>query len=159
MYKSLTGTISKIVEAVTCILLTVLVVIISYQVFMRYILNSNPHWTEEISLVLVVWFGLLGAGLGVRDGAHLAVEFFVRILPQWLGPTIRRFSYTMISCFAVVMVVSGARLVQMTTGQTLPATKLPVALTYFAIPLGGLFILMHAILQLTSPEIQEQAET
>lgn len=159
MYKSLTGIVSKIVEAVTCTLLAVLVVIISYQVFMRYILNSNPHWTEEISLVLVVWFGLLGAGLGVRDGAHLAVEFFVRILPGWLGPSIRRFSYTMISCFAVVMVVAGARLVQMTTDQTLAATKLPVAASYLAIPLGGLFILMHAILQLASPEIQEQPET
>ncbi|MFH1539747.1 MAG: TRAP transporter small permease subunit, partial [bacterium] len=63
-----------------------------------------------------------------------------------------------ISCFAVVMVVSGGRLVLMTTGQTLPATNLPVAITYLAIPLGGLFILMHAILQLTSPAVQEQAE-
>ncbi|MFH1539194.1 MAG: TRAP transporter small permease, partial [bacterium] len=141
MFKSFTVVISKIVEAATCVLLTALVVIISYQVFSRFVLNTTPYWTEEISLVLVVWFGLLGAGLGVRDGAHLAVEFLVRLFPEGIQQSCRRLSYAMISCFAVVMVVSGGRLVLMTTGQTLPATNLPVAITYLAIPLGGLFIL------------------
>ena len=153
-YKGIYGAILRVVsvgvEVLTGVLLTALVVIISSQVFSRFILGKTPYWSEEISLVLVVWFGLLGAGLGVRDGAHLAVEFVVKAMPATARVVVQRFVYAVICCFALVMVVSGIRLVMLTTTQYLPATQLPVSVSYLALPLSGVFIFLMSLFKLTT---------
>ncbi|MEW5945077.1 MAG: TRAP transporter small permease [bacterium] len=145
MYRAVLNLFSAAVETVTRVLLSALVVIISWQVFSRFALNRTPYWAEETALVLVVWFGLLGAGLGVRDGTHLAVEFFARLLPASARLVVHRFVFAVTCCFALVMMISGARLVLMTTEQTLPATHLPVAVSYLAVPISGIFIFLHAL--------------
>ena len=54
--------------------LFVIVVIVVYQVFGRYVLNSSPTWTESFALVLVLYVTLIGAAVGVRDAGHIGME-------------------------------------------------------------------------------------
>ncbi len=147
IYDGILNIFSKIVEFVTGLLLTSIVLIISWQVLTRVILKVTPSWSEEISMILVVWFGMLGAGLGVRDKSHLAVEFLVRIMPDGLKQFFFRLSYALICCFSIVMVVAGFRLYSfvMAHGEINPATGIPVGYTYFAIPVAGIFIFLHSL--------------
>lgn len=146
-YQTLLKIISKLVEIVTCALLTALVLIITWQVFSRYVLGATPSWSEEIAVILVVWFGMLGAGLGVRDGSHLAVEFLVRGMSEGPRMFFYRLSYALIIAFSGLMTVAGFRLVKfvMDHGEINPATGIPVGYTYLALPLSGIFIFMHAL--------------
>ncbi|MFA6448790.1 MAG: TRAP transporter small permease [bacterium] len=139
--------ISKLVGWIASALLTAMVLIVTWQVFARYVLKNAPAWSEEISLILVVWFGLLGAGLGVRDGSHLAVEFLVRGLKPGAQRFFHRLSFALIISFSTLMIVSGFRLVALVGGhgESNAATGIPVAVTYMAIPVAGIFIFMHAI--------------
>ena len=51
--------------------LLVIVAIVFYQVFGRYVLNSSPTWAENLALVLVLYVTLIAAAVGVRDaGPH-----------------------------------------------------------------------------------------
>ncbi len=146
-YEALLKAISKLVEFVTCALLTALVLIITWQVFSRYVLGTTPSWSEEISVILVVWFGMLGAGLGVRDGSHLAVEFIVRGMSAGPRMFFHRLSFALIIAFSGLMVIGGFRLVKfvMDNNEINPATGIPVGYTYLALPLAGIFIFMHAL--------------
>ena len=38
--------------------------IIGWQVFGRYVLQSSPSWTEQASLVLMIWYVFLAAAAG-----------------------------------------------------------------------------------------------
>ena len=49
-------------------------VIVGWQVFARYVLNDTPSWAEPVSLLLMGWFILLGAAVGVRESFHLGLD-------------------------------------------------------------------------------------
>ena len=146
-YRAILNLISRLFEFITGVLLCAIVLIVFYAVISSKFLNATPAWANEVPLIMVVWFGLLGAGLGVRDKAHLAVEFVVRGMPPAWKTFFFRLSYALMLFFGTVMAVAGARLTLFVqaNGETYPATKLPVALCYAAVPLGGLFIFLHAL--------------
>lgn len=52
----------------------------SASVFSRYLFNMSLVWTEEISLIALVWLAYIGASLSVIRRRHLRIE----ILPQLL---------------------------------------------------------------------------
>jgi len=55
------------------------------QFFSRYVLGNSIAWTEEMARYLLVMVGFMGSTMAVRKGSHIAVEFFYRYMPGWLG--------------------------------------------------------------------------
>ena len=53
------------------VLLAAMVILTSTNVFMRYVMNSGIGWSEEISLVIVVWFTFISMALGVKQRLHI----------------------------------------------------------------------------------------
>lgn len=73
---------TRVVATLTALLLLGIVVVITYQVVARYQPWIRvPRWTEEVSLILMVWLSLIGSGLGLRAGEHLAMDIVVSQLP------------------------------------------------------------------------------
>jgi TRAP-type C4-dicarboxylate transport system permease small subunit len=62
-------------------LVTVMVAVVSAQVFMRYALNSSIGWADEISRLMFVWSIFLAIPLGIRLGAHIGIEMLSARLP------------------------------------------------------------------------------
>ena len=78
IYDSVIKVVSAIVAALVQLLLVIMVVIIFWMVISRQLLSRAPSWVEEISLVMIIWFGLIGATFGVRDRYHLRMDLFFR---------------------------------------------------------------------------------
>ena len=51
--------------------LVAMTVLVAYQVFSRFILNSSPSWTETSAIMIMSWFIFLGAAIGVRENFHM----------------------------------------------------------------------------------------
>ena len=64
--------------------LLVIVAIVFYQVFGRYVLNSSPTWAENLALVLILYVTLIAAAVGVRDAGHIGMESLLVLLPDRL---------------------------------------------------------------------------
>jgi TRAP-type transport system small permease protein len=62
-------------------LVTVMVAVVSAQVFMRYALNSSIGWADEVSRLMFVWSIFLAIPLGIRLGAHIGIEMLTARLP------------------------------------------------------------------------------
>ena len=60
----------------------VIVAIVFYQVFGRYVLNNSPTWAENLALVLVLYVTLIAAAVGVRDAGHIGMESLLVLLPD-----------------------------------------------------------------------------
>src|SRR5665648_198612 len=54
--------------------LVISVVLIFYQVVMRYVFNNSSSWTEELSRYLFIWMSWLGTSLSARENKHIRVE-------------------------------------------------------------------------------------
>ncbi len=59
------------------------ILITTWAVAGRYIpFISDPHWSEEVVLTLMVYMAVLSATLAIRKGAHIRMTAFDRFLPR-----------------------------------------------------------------------------
>ena len=59
------------------------IVVTCWSVAGRYIpFITDPHWSEEIVLTLMVYMTVLSASLAIRRGAHIRMTAFDRYLPS-----------------------------------------------------------------------------
>jgi TRAP-type C4-dicarboxylate transport system permease small subunit len=67
-----------------------MVVVVTVQVALRYLLNTSIDWSDEVSRLLFVWCMFLAIPLGIREGAHVAVELLVQHVPDALRRQLAR---------------------------------------------------------------------
>ena len=59
-----------------------LILVVSIQVFCRYVLQDSLAWTEELARYLVIWSVLFGCSFAMRTDSHLELS----ILSNFSGP-------------------------------------------------------------------------
>ncbi|MEX2592186.1 MAG: TRAP transporter small permease [Anditalea sp.] len=145
---TLKSKLDKIIALLLIIILSVMVLNVTWQVFSRYILQDPSSFTDELSRYLLIWLGMLGSAYVAGQENHLAID----ILPQKLTgkPKMRLmiFIHLVIIAFALpVMVLGGSNLVYITyiLGQKSATLQVPLAYVYAIIPLSGLLVLYYQI--------------
>jgi len=70
--------INKIEEAIISLLLVATTLLVFVEVVMRFGFGTGLTWGQEITLHMSAWFVLFGASYGLKVGAHIGVDAFVR---------------------------------------------------------------------------------
>lgn len=130
------------------IVLGLIVIIVSAQVFCRKFLGFSIKWSEEVALLLMVWMAFISMAIGVERKLHIAITLFFNRFPKPAQKFFTAFSNVVICAFGIVLMVFGCLLIKSTMGSTLPATKLPAASLYLMIPVGGLFTTYYSLMDL-----------
>lgn len=128
--------------------LALMALILCWQVFSRYVLNSSPAWSEQLALVLTIWFVFLGAVAGIFEGFHIRIEEGVNRLPENVGHRVRVFAECVVLVFSVLLAVQGQQLVVATWGHAVPTLPLNQGQVYMVIPLAGALMLFATVLRL-----------
>ena len=137
---------TNLVRTLCAALLLGIVAVIVWQVVARYVPGLRiPRWTEEVSLILMVWLSMLGSGLAIRAGEHLAVDVVMRQFPRALQTFMTRAVWLLVVGFGAYLVFYGYELSSKTFVQTFSATKLPIGVMYLGIPFGGVLIIFYAL--------------
>ncbi len=68
-------------ESVISLLLVSMALLVFFEVLFRFAFNLGFMWIEELTLTLNAWFVLFGMSYGVKVGAHIGVDAFVKKLP------------------------------------------------------------------------------
>ena len=135
--------------------LVVMTAVIGWQVWGRYVLNDTPHWSERLSLLLMIYYILFAAAVGVRERFHLGLSLLHNALP----PRAQRLQGIAVSLivggFGAGMVWYGARMVASTWSHTIPTLGLPTGLSYLPFPLAGGLIVLFIVEQLLAPPAPE----
>ena len=56
------------------VIMTSLLFIVCWQVLARYVLNNPSSVSEELSRLLLMWLGLLGAAYTTGLGSHISID-------------------------------------------------------------------------------------
>lgn len=137
-------------EYAALLFLVAMTLIIAWQVFSRYVLNHTPNWSEELALVLMVWVGFFGIALGFRERLHIAIELFVRRMPERVQRVIEKAIYGLIVLFGLYLVVQGSQFTALANLSTLPGTGLPSGVLYACMPISGVMVCVYGLLQLVN---------
>jgi TRAP-type C4-dicarboxylate transport system permease small subunit len=116
-----------------------------WQVFGRYVLNDSPQWVERTTLLLVLYFSFLAGAVGVREESHLGIAFINDMLPATVRRVIMVLVGAILAAFGGVLFWNGILLVEETWDVATPIIKIPEGATYFAIPFGGVLIVLFAL--------------
>ena len=136
----------KALEWVAIICMVVLTIIVFTDVILRYIFKQGFSWTQEVATLMLVWFSLIGMGIGVLEKIHISIEMFTSKLPEKAIRVLEGIDHILIAVFGGAMVYYGLLIMNMTKMSTLPATKMPSSVLYVILPLSGLLVLLNAIL-------------
>ncbi|MDD6294761.1 MAG: TRAP transporter small permease [Treponema sp.] len=134
------------------VVLLVIIVIVSAQVFSRKFIGSSIRWSEEVALLLMVWLAFIAMAIGVEKKLHIAIEMFVKPLPKPVQKIIEKINDTATMLFGIILVIYGKELVAHTMSSTLPATQWPAGIAYLMMPIGGVFITYFSFLSLFNLE-------
>ena len=85
-YEALLARLDRVARWTIIVTTAAMIIVVSVQVFLRYIFNTSIDWSDEISRLLFVWCMFLAIPLGIREGAHVGVELLV----SHFAPALRR---------------------------------------------------------------------
>jgi TRAP-type transport system small permease protein len=126
-----------------------MVLITFSNVVLRYGFNSGIIWSEEVSLLLAVWFIFIAMGLGVKQRLHISISLFdAARIPKWLDKALLRLRDIVLIVVGIVMLRSGASLTEITMKSIMPATQWPAGLLYAVLPVSSVVILYEAVTNL-----------
>lgn len=135
------------------ILLSAMVLTVTWQVVSRYLLSSPSSWTEEVARYLLIWIGMLGAAYAFRTRMHIGLDLLPKKLTGQAARRLHWFTLGVIILFAlVVLVYGGTSLVLLTwqLHQTSAALELPISFVYSVIPLTGIVIVLYSLAGFTA---------
>ena len=146
--KKLTDVITRILSIILIILMAVMVLDVTWQVFTRFILKDPSGFTEELAGFLLIWIGLLGASYAYYTKAHLGIDVLTTKL-KGINKLISEIAVSVIVfLFALFnLVIGGLRLVDITTTlkQISPSMGIPMGYIYWVLPLSGILFMYYAV--------------
>jgi TRAP-type C4-dicarboxylate transport system permease small subunit len=116
------------------------------QVLGRYFFNYSISWTEETARFAQIWVVLVGAGLAMRRGLHVAVEVLAAMLPLPLRRVLS--VVTVFGClwFLAVVIYGSFALIELGwMFETSPVVQIPMWIIYLSLPIGAVYFGIEVI--------------
>lgn len=133
----------KVVTGATAILIAALALFVGWQVFARHVLNAGQFWAEELSIIAMIWIGILGASGALWTDSHIGLNAVVDRLPPTVKVIFRSVSDFMIAGFAVYFFFQGLQLVNRISG-TWSALRISIGKTYLVVPISAVLIIVFS---------------
>ncbi len=130
------------------LLMALIVLAVTWQVFTRFIIKDPSSFTEELARFLLIWIGVLGASYALRTRSHLGIDLITERVGQRGKMILQLFIYTIIILFATaVLIVGGIRLVELTfsLNQISAALGIKMGYVYTVLPLSGVLMVVYSL--------------
>lgn len=147
--KAVSGLCEKIVagEKYFCTALLVVMIVLNFtQVILRYFAGRAFSWSEEIILLMFLWFGFVCTSINVYHDDHIAISFLYDRLPKAARFALDILRHLLIAFFWGLAMVYGSQLASLTSKKTMVASglsqlwqSLPIAI------FGGLMCLFSLV--------------
>lgn len=136
----------KVLSTICVVLFGALVILVTWQVFTRLVLNNPSAISEELAKYCFVWLVLFGAAFVFGENGHMRIEFIQDALPIKLKMVTQIFIELSIIVFSALVLLSGGlTLTKLAWTQMSAALQIPVGYLYAAMPLSGLFIIFYCV--------------
>lgn len=144
-YSKFLDVLEKIEKAILAITVAIMIVVIVYQVILRYIFSAANSWSEELARYLFIYNVMLGSAIAIRRNSHLQVD----AITSHLSPKLQRISTIVATLLGIVFLVFllmySITLCQ--TGNKTMSAGLPISMTipYASMPIGAVLMILTSI--------------
>lgn len=137
------------IEAFGCLLLTMMVLAVCWQVISRYVLNAPSTLTEELLRFSLVWISVIGMAYVAGRQEHISLSLFIDKCPARWVRLWRLVIQVVFILFAIyVMIIGGGKISANAMAQISPVLRLSMGHVYYALPLSGVLIIVYSLLNI-----------
>ncbi|MBD0379016.1 TRAP transporter small permease [Paenibacillus sedimenti] len=140
--------IDSFIESAALIGLLSMIIIVTMQVMTRKLFDFVFFWSEEVTLLLLVWFSFMGIAIGFREKLHMGIDSFTYRLPASVNKVLDKTIEAVIFVFGAYLLYFGWDFTVMMNDSELPATGWPNSILYVIMPITGLMTCAYSLLQL-----------
>lgn len=124
--------------------LVAMTLIVGWQVFARYVLNDSPSWSEQLTLLLMIWYALLAAAAGFQQGFHIRIAALEMRARPSTARLMRLASEALVVAAGVFFIVWGVELAAIVRTHVIPSLGLSRAWAYAPLPIVGGCMMLFA---------------
>jgi len=135
----------SVVEYVCVFFQVAMVCILASGVFMRYVMNISPRWTDEIGIFCMIWFSLMGAAVALKENRHIRIDFWNEILPPKVVKIMDLIVHVIVLLFMCWFLTQAIALTKLTAATKLAGSGLPLRFEYIAEPIAVVLMIIAAI--------------
>ena len=132
-------------DAISIGCLVVIILIVSSQVFFRYVLGFSLVWVDEVVANLLVLMVMFGAPAVTRRYLHTDLRLLVDSLPPRIGRAVRAIAGMIGLFFLCVFVYSAARYTFDARGMVTTVLKVPMPYAYSMMFVGSVLMLYEYV--------------
>ncbi|MCG8565952.1 MAG: TRAP transporter small permease [Desulfobacterales bacterium] len=145
MISTLLKGIDTILNWVLAVIMTAMLIVVSAQVWYRFVLNNPLAWSEELARYLFVWISFLGSAAGIRMNVHLGIDLIDKILSPRGRKIMTLIVNLAIQIFLAVVIYWGIKILNVVQFQKSASMGIPMTYPYLAVPVGSALMLLNSI--------------
>ena len=140
------GGLQRAMDGFVIVLFIIMICSVLIQVGGRYIFNYAISGTEEIALFAQAWMVLVGAGVAMRFGRHVAIDLLVTHLPVPIARLLNVFITIGCMWFLSIVFIGALPLMQVGMFETSSAMQVPMWMIYLSLIVGAVYFGIEVIL-------------
>ncbi len=138
-----------LLSRIAAVLLSIMTLLVLYQVFTRYVLNNPAAFTEELVRYSLIWTGFIGAAYAFSTREHMALTLVINKLDDKKKRALQTAIDLLILLFALfVMTIGGVKLALSAQKVYSALLGIPRSLVYAMAPISGVFIIIAQIINI-----------
>lgn len=143
---------TRAIEAISAVLLVAVILMNLSQVYFRYVLVDPLSWSEEAMRYTTTWMVMLAGGAALFRDEHMAINLLGENAPDGLRRALRLLVLGSVAGFCGLLMWRGFPAALDNFRQVSPATRIPMALPYLAIPVGATLMFLKAAILMVLPD-------
>jgi len=126
----------RTVLAISMIGIVVVVSVVSWQVFSRYVTATSAAWAPEVAQLAFVWSALLAIAVGVRQGKHMVVDAFTSVKGRTVNLVLNSVAAGVVVTVSLALAWYGYDSLSVSFRRSFPSLGIATGWMYLAIPVG-----------------------
>lgn len=126
-------------------LFSAMIILVFYEVVMRYVFNAPTVWSEAAARLCMVWMVILGMNIAIRHSDHIRVDFFVDGLSARWQTMLGWFRIAVVVLVCLVLIQAGYKVAVDNLTQIASGTRISVFWKYIVVPFGAVLALIFLL--------------
>lgn len=145
-FKRMVGWVDSVTYGAIVLAMGLMTVIVSSQVFMRYVMSSSIDSADELSRLCFIWAIFLAIPHGVKHGVHVGIDLFTMMMPEKLREALFRIMAGCSTLLMIMVMLGGWVATVDRWPELMPTLPVTSAIYFIAVLVCGAHSLLHLAL-------------
>ncbi|MDD5922210.1 MAG: TRAP transporter small permease [Eubacteriales bacterium] len=144
-YSKFLDGLEKVEKFILVVTIGLMVVIMLYQVIMRYVFSKSNAWSEELTRYLFILNVMLASAVAVRSNSHLQIDVFLNKMHEKTKAGFTIVSTILGIIFLFYLLKASIDVCRYTVNNISAGLHFTMAIPYASIPIGAVLMILSSI--------------